>query len=148
MSGSEYYSKCPNCGKPALSKYDSSGYGFRFDACPHCMFLYYTDGANCPTTLRVDVWSAILSANELTLKTAREQLSVIPNDRLNSTVFSYSTTSESEMNALTKLGGEKLFEFSRKAYLYNYNHSKPSVRFFERQARKEACCNLNDCIPF
>ncbi len=154
MSGTEYYSKCPNCGKAAMSKRESSDAGFRFDACPHCMFLYSTAYDHCPTVGRVDTWTVILNAYDTTLAKLRSDLLEVKEENLERSVFSYSETSEKEMKALTKLGGCDLFEFNRANYKFYYNHAKPSVRVANKIAAKMAKINsaidseFDDCIAF
>lgn len=151
MAGIETVSKCPNCGKPALSKWESSPCGFMFDACPHCMFLYYTAFGSSPNADRVDVWQTILNASDSTLEELRASLVEHDAAQLDNPTFSYASAAEKEMVALTKLGGCNMYTFCRRLYDENYNRAKPSVRFYERVIKKEkeeAINRQTDEIPF
>lgn len=130
MSGIETISKCPRCGKAALSKWESSSCGFMFDACPHCLFLNHQVFLTCETASRVSTWQVILKARETSIAELRDTLKSYDPDLLDPPVFNYASCSSKEMEFYTKLGGEKLFNQNPSAYVWNYYHSHPTTRIF------------------
>lgn len=85
---------CPKCLKSMYQKFESSNYGFMFDACSHCGFAYGTVDTAEQTPDKV--WEAIFehfkisNKEELTEKLQIEEYTSKDNKELHPSVFDYS----------------------------------------------------------
>lgn len=68
MAGVESYGgSCPKCSKGMLQKWESSGYGFMFDACPWCGFAYGTQDLS-DIESSDEVWTSILKHHDVSTR--------------------------------------------------------------------------------
>lgn len=60
MGIESYGGCCPKCKRGMFNKFESSGYGLMFDACPWCEFMYAViDGEVADENKQVELWSDI-----------------------------------------------------------------------------------------
>lgn len=156
MSGVEAISKCPNCGKAMMMKWESSSCGFMFDACPHCMFLNHRLFEFASNEQRVMTWQIILNVYSKPLKTLRAELDQYI-DELDEPAFDYSKLNKSALDTHTRLGGDSMFYVdsreSRKEYdffngstrITNHNEKSRLQRWFKMADNQT---ELNNLMPY
>ncbi len=145
MSEIQFISKCPSCGCAALSKWDSSGYGLFFDACPSCMYLVAKSPESPNYLGRVETWDMIIKALGFnSLKELRDDMKSHQIDALRSPVFRFYPN---YVSGTKRLGGERVFNLQGLSK-EDLNKIKPSQRAFNKQKRNRIKFDSNGEIEF